>query len=84
MISEQKEIPCIYLDLKNCGKKIDFFYFEEKKMLTNKSSFENLVLRKMNEWKIEKKYHPVIVDSLEIFLPMFFLIAFGVLAFPKE
>ncbi len=76
--------PCIYLETKECGKKIQFFYVEENLLLTKKSRFEILVSRKMNEWKIDKKYHPHIINVLEVLLPILVLLIAGLILSPKK
>lgn len=76
--------PCIYLKTKHCGKKFELFYVEENLLLTKKSGFEKLVSEQMNEWKIEKKYHTLIIHSLEVLMPMMVLMLFGfIIGFKK-
>jgi hypothetical protein len=82
--SINKKEPCIYRELKHCGKKFYFFYDEENLLLTKKSGFEILVTRKMNEWKIDKKYQPQIIQSLEILLPIMVLLIAGFLLAPRK
>ena len=82
-INEQKT-PCIYKELKHCGKKFDFFYDEEKLLLTKKTKFEILVTRKMNEWKIDKTYHPQIIEALELIIPIIVLLIAGLLFAPRN
>jgi hypothetical protein len=82
-MSEEKQ-ACIYRELKHCGKKFEFFYDEEKLLLTNKSVFEILITRKMNEMRIDKKYHPLIIDSLEVLMPVGVLLLAGFLLVPRK
>ena len=82
IIEENK--PCIYLETKDCGKKVEFFDYSENLLLTKKSGFEILVTRKMNEWKIDKKYHPQIIQSLEVLLPIIVLLIAGLLFAPRK
>lgn len=82
-INEQKK-PCIYRELKSCGKKIDFFHIEENLLLTKKSNFEILITRKMNELRIDKKYHPLIINSLEVLMPLAILLLAGLLFAPRK
>lgn len=64
------DYPCIYQDSRSCGKKFVFFYDDSFLSLTKKSGFEILVARKMKEMRINEKYHSLIVDSLEIGIPV--------------
>jgi hypothetical protein len=82
-INEQKT-PCIYKELKQCGKNFDFYYYEDKLLLTKKTYFEILVTRKMNEWKIDKTYHPQIIEALEIIIPIMVLLIAGLLFAPRN
>lgn len=82
IIEENK--PCIYLETKECGKNFEFFDYSENLLLTKKSQFEILVSRKMDEWKIEKKFHAPILQSLEVFLPMVILVIAGILFASKD
>lgn len=76
--------PCILADLKFCGKKFTFFYDDSFLLLTKKSQFEILITRKMNEWKVHKKYHSQIVGSLEVFLPLLVVLITGLIMFRKN
>jgi hypothetical protein len=80
--SENK--PCIYRESKDCGRKLEFFDYSENLLLTKKSDFEILVTRKMNEWKIDKKYHPHITQSLELLFPVMVLLMAGLLFAPRK
>jgi hypothetical protein len=82
LIEENK--PCIYLESKECGRKFQLFDYSENLLLTKKSGFEILVTRKMNEWKIDKKYQPQIIQSLEILLPIMVLLIAGFLLAPRK
>lgn len=82
IIEENK--PCIYLETKDCGRKIEFFDYSENLLLTKKSGFEILVTRKMNEWKIDKKYHPHIIQSLEVLMPILVLVITGLIFAPRK
>ena len=80
----EEEKPCIYLESKQCGRNLEFFDYSENLSLTKKSRFEILVTRKMNEWKIDKKYHPPIISSLEVLLPILVLCIAGLILSPKN
>jgi hypothetical protein len=82
IIKENK--PCIYLETKDCGKKIEFFDYSENLLLTKKSGFEILITRKMNDMRIDKKFHPLIINSLEVLLPIVVLLIAGLLLAPRE
>jgi|688.fasta_scaffold546932_2 hypothetical protein len=69
MIEDGENAPCIYLKTKQCGKKFELFYYEENLSLTNKAQWEKVVLRKMNEWNVEKKFQPIILDFISLILP---------------
>lgn len=81
MIINKENEPCIYLKTKHCGKKFELFYYDENLLLTKKAQWEKVVLRKMNEWNIEKNYQPLILDFISLILPtvvlIFFLLLFG-------
>jgi hypothetical protein len=69
--------PCIYSDLKHCGKKFDLFYYDENLSLTKRSEWEKLVLQQMNEWGIEnRKIQNSVIDSIELILPVAIFISF--------
>jgi hypothetical protein len=82
IIEENK--PCIYLETKECGKKLELFDYSENLLLTKKSQFEILVTRQMNEMRIDKKFHPLIINSLEVLMPIMVLLIAGLLLAPKE
>ena len=76
--------PCIYAELKQCGKKFDFYDYSENLSLTKKSRFEILVSRKLTEERIDKKYHPLIINSIEVLLPVVVLLIAGLLLAPRD
>lgn len=76
--------PCIYLESKECGRKFDFFDYSEDLSLTKKTGFEILVTRKMNDMRIDKKFQPLIIHSLEVLIPITVLILAGLLLAPRE
>jgi hypothetical protein len=65
------ETPCIYREIKDCGI---FFVLHDYSRLPKYSAWEIISLRKMTEWKIEKKYHSTILDFLEVSLPVLFIL----------
>lgn len=82
IIKENK--PCIYLETKDCGKKFELFDYSENLLLTKKSGFEILVTRKMNEMRIDKKFHPLIINSIEVLMPIVVLMLAGLLFAPRK
>jgi hypothetical protein len=76
--------PCIYRESKQCGRKLEFFDYSENLLLTKNTPFEILVSRKMNDMRIDKKYHPFVIDSLEVIMPIVFLLLAGLLFAPRE
>jgi len=69
--------PCIYSDLKHCGKKFELFYYDENLSLTKRNGWEKLVLQQMNELGIEnRKIQNSVIDSLELILPVAIFISF--------
>lgn len=82
-IDNQKK-PCIYREIKHCGKNLEFFDYSENLSLTKKMEWERLVIHKLDELGIDRNCHDLILGSIEILLPVLVLSVFGLILGMKK
>ena len=76
-VNESKDFPCY-----NTTASLNFSCFslpciDRKLLLTKKSHWEKLVENKLNDWNIHKSKHSLIIECLELFLPMGVILVFA-------
>lgn len=76
--------PCIYREIKHCGKNLEFFDYSENLSLTKKMEWEKLVIHKLDELGIARSCHDLILGSIEILLPVLVLSVFGLILGMKK
>ena len=81
---DSQKTPCIYREIKNCGKKFEFFDYSKSLSLTKKTVWEKLVIHKLDELEINRNSHDLILGSIEFFLPLSVLLIFGLILGMKK
>ena len=75
--SSEAASPCIYRELKECGKFYCIYHTDKSLLLTKNTAWEKVVLQKLNEWRVDQKFHQVVLMGTEVFAPMLVLFLFG-------